>query len=379
MALFSIFLLSVLLACALFFIALSFRYDLTSRAVLFKILSRLGIQPERFRPRELTIPYQRLKNGSAALHRPVLLNLETADGSGQVTHPDVAYISEGFGKSKWTYWMACTPYPQRNPRFENPEIFVSFDGINWAVPFGLKNPLVPSPVITGDHNSDPDLLFYLDHLWLFYRQTIRSKTPNENRLFLLKTRDGVRWSDPVEVLCDKTGRELLSPAVIHDGRHFLMWTVEICDAEFMIVRRSSPNGVEWSAPVIGELIGLETPRHPWHIDVIQESGRLSAALVSCVGRGGSKSRIHYAYSEDQGLSWATEGFLFDQIYEFEAEVQYRGSLLQREGQHGAYDLWYSAACSRQLCTIAYVQLTRDHNRLFPSPLKAAPFLHAGKS
>jgi hypothetical protein len=309
-----------------------------------------------------------LKNGNEALHRPVLLNLETSDGSGQVTHPDVAYISEGFGQNKWTYWLACTPYPHRNAQFENPEIFVSFDGMNWAVPLGLKNPLVPSPVITGDHHSDPDILFHRDHLWLFYRQTIRSKTPTENRLFLLKSCDGVRWSDPAEVLCDKTGRELLSPAVIHNGRQFLMWTVEICDTEFMIVRRSSLNALEWSDPVACALTGLEMPRHAWHIDVIQERERLSAALVSCVGRGGAKSRIHYAYSEDQGLSWTTEGFLFDQIYEFEAEVQYRGSLLRREGQPGAYDFWYSAAGNRQLWSIAYVRLTRDRNRLMPTQL-----------
>jgi hypothetical protein len=376
MALFSIFLLAVLLACALLFIALSFRYDLTSRAVLFKILSRLGI-PVGYRRTEFVTPYQKWINGNKALHRPVLLNLETSDGSGQVTHPDVAYIPKGFGQGKWTYWMACTPYPHRNPRFENPEIFVSFDGINWAVPCGLKNPLAPAPVSTEDHNSDPDILFHLDHLWLFYRQTIRSKTPNENRLFLMKSTDGVRWSAPVEVLRDKTGRELLSPAVIHDGRQFLMWTVEVCDEEFAIVRRSSPNGVEWSVPEVCKLTGLEMPRHAWHIDVIQESARLSAVFVSCVGKGGSKSRIHYAYSEDQGLSWSTEGFLFEQAYEFEAEVQYRGSLLAREGHPGVYDLWYSAGSSRLLFSIAHVRLTRDHNRMLPCQLKAEP-IHTGE-
>jgi hypothetical protein len=372
MALFSIFLLSVLLSIALVFIALSLRYDLTARAVLFKILSRFGIRPGLFRPSEFATPYQRVKEGNEPWHRPVLLNLETSDGSGQVTHPDVAHIPDGFGQSKWTYWMACTPYPHRKAQFENPEIFVSFDGINWAVPCGLKNPLVPAPLKSGDHNSDPDILFHLDHLWLFYRQTIRSKSPNENRLFLLKSKDGVRWPDPVEILFDKTGRELLSPAVIHDGHQFLMWTVEICDAEFTIVRRSSPTGVEWSAPTVCNLTGLEMPRHAWHIDVLQESGRLSAALVSCVGKGGAQSRIHYAFSEDQGLSWATEGFMFDQIYEFEAESQYRGSLLLRKGQPGEYDLWYSAACSRQLFSIAYLRLTRYRNRMSPLQLKNEP-------
>lgn len=366
MTLITIILLSGLVAGALLFIALTFRYDLTSRAVLFKILSRLGMPAERFRSPEFATPYQRLKKRSEASHRPVLLNLETSDGSGQATHPDVAYIPGGFGEGKWTYWMACTPYPHRNAQFENPEIFVSFDGIDWIVPSGLKNPVVPSPAIIGDHHSDPDLLFHQDQLWLYYRQTTRSKIPNENRLFLLKSSDGVRWREPVEVLCDKTGRELLSPSVIHDGRQFLMWTVEIWGTDFCIVRRSSTNGIQWSPAAQCQLTGLELPRHAWHIDVIQEADRLSAALVSCIGQGGSKSRIHYAYSEDEGHTWATEGFLFDQLYEFEAEVQYRGSLLRREGQPLGYDLWYSAACSRQLFSIAYVRLMRDENRLLPT-------------
>jgi hypothetical protein len=369
MALLTIFLLSVLLACTLFFIALSFRYDLTCRAVVFKIFSRLGIPLGAYLPAEFSTPYQRLMRENEAWHRPVLLNLATSDGSGQVTHPDVAYIPEGFGQGKWTYWMACTPYPQRNAQYENPELFVSFDGIDWAVPFGFKNPLVPSPAIAGDHHSDPDILFCLDQLWLFYRQTIRSRTPNENRLFLIKSADGVRWSVPIEVLCDKTGRELLSPAVIHDGHQFLMWTVEICEEQFLIVRRSSPNGVAWSAPEVCRLAGLEMPRHAWHIDVMQESERLSAVLVSCIGNGGVKSRIHYAYSEDHGLRWSTAGFLFDQAYEFEAEVQYRGSLLGRDGHPGVYDLWYSAASSKFLFSIAHLSLIRDHNRMLPCQLR----------
>lgn len=363
--------LSLLLAAAIIFIAISFRYDLTAQAVLFKILSRVGLRFERLRPAAALTAYHRKTSGNA-WHRPTLLNLETSDGSGQVTHPDVVYIPEGFGEKKWTYWMVCTPYPDRDARYENPELFVSFDGINWTVPPGLKNPLVPAPIISGDHHSDPDVLFHLGHLWLFYRQTIRSKTPREDSLFLMKSADGVRWSAPAEILCDKTGRELLSPAVIHDGAEFLMWTVELSGEEFLIMRRSSPNGVAWSAPGICKLKGLEAPRHAWHIDVIQDNGRLSAALVSCIGKGGGQSRIHYAQSDDHGLSWATDGFLFDRAYEFESGVQYRGSLLGREKEPGSYDLWYSAGNSRMLFSIAHVRLTRDHNRMLPYQLKTEP-------
>lgn len=188
----------------------------------------------------------------------------------------------------------------------------------------------------------------------------------------MNSTDGVRWSVPVEVLNDNTGRQLLSPAVIHTGHRFLMWTVEVCSGECILVRRTSQDGLEWSEPQGCTLGGLVKPRHPWHVDVIQESDRLSALLVSCTGYGGANSRIHYAYSEDQGLSWATEGFLLDQVYEFEAGVQYRGSLLKREGQPGEYDLWYSAASSRLLCSIAYLRLTRDNNQMLPFPVNMEP-------
>jgi len=189
----------------------------------------------------------------------------------------------------------------------------------------------------------------------------------------------------VEVLCDTTGRELLSPAVIHDGHRFVMWTVEIADAQFTIVRRSSLDGVAWSAPEECKLTGLEAPRHPWHLDVIQESDRWSALLVSCIGSGGGKSKMHYAFSEDQGLSWTTLGFLLDQCYEFEADVQYRGSLLPSPGCAGEYDLWYSAACSRHFFSIAHTRLSRSHNQWLPSgagsarvatsPLPPIPGIH----
>jgi hypothetical protein len=366
MALSIILVLAALLVCALLFIALSFRHDLSARGVLFKTLSRFGMRPAYLRTPEPSTPYRRLKDTAGVLHRPLLLNLETSDGSGEVTHPDVAYIREGFGEGKWTYWMACTPYPDRNDRYENPEIFVSDNGINWAVPRGLTNPVVPTPETLGDHHSDPDILFHLNYLWLFYRQTMRSKNPSENRIFLMKSTDGVRWSVPVEVLSDNTGRLLLSPAVIQTGHRFLMWTVEIGDGGCALVRRSSQNGLEWSEPELCKLAGLVAPRHAWHIDVVQESDRLSALLVSCMGHGGAHSRIHYAYSEDQGLNWSTEGFLFDQVYEFEAGVQYRGSLLPRNGRPGEYDLWYSAASGRLRCSIAHLRLTRDHHRMWPS-------------
>ncbi len=353
----------LLLACTLSFIALSFRYNLNARTLLFKLLSRIGFTLEYLRPAEDRGPYKKLALVHHNVHRPVLLNLETSDGSGQACHPDVAYIPAGFGTERWTYWMVCTPYPNRDAQFENPELFASFDGVNWIIPAGVINPIVP-PLKLPDHNSDPDVLSHNRELWLFYRQTIRSRTPAVNTICVKKSADGMRWSEAREILRENTGAGLFSPAVVHDGSVFRMWTIEIQDGEFRIMQRSSRDGFEWTLPQRCEVAGLKGPRHVWHIDVIEDSSRLSAALVSCVDAGGSKSRLHYAYSDDHGHSWTIEDFLFEQVYEFEASAQYRGTLRKRE-EPFEYDLWYSAACSKQMLSIAYVRLIREKDRLVP--------------
>jgi hypothetical protein len=373
MALFLTTVFSVLLAAALGFLILLVLFDLTPKAALYKLLSRFGNPPKRLQPEAADAPYRRIRPATNGHHRPLLLNLETSDGSGQACHPDVAYIAEGFGADGWTYWMACTPYPYGNAGHENPELFASHDGLNWVVPAGLTNPLVPAPKTAGDHNSDPDILFCERELWLFYRETIRSKIPNENRIFLMKSRDGVHWSSRVEVLGDKTGREMLCPSVIHDGARFVMWTIEIVGGDCKIVRRYSENGVDWGEPATGTVSGLTASRQVWHIDVLQEIGRLSAVVVSSVGAGGGQSRLHYAYSDDGGLNWLAGDFLLEQTYEFESDLQYRASLRKREEPQG-YELWYSARNKKHMFSIAYIQLVRQRNKLLPilpSPVRVA--------
>jgi hypothetical protein len=363
------YLLGVLALAACSLIVLLFYSDLSPKSFVYKVMKRFVDPPESLRPVVRDAPYRRATTAKSR-HKPILLNLETSDGSGQACHPDIVYIPGGFGAKKWPYWMACTPYPYGDAYFENPEIFVSWDGVTWAVPDGSQNPVVPSPQIAGDHHSDPDLLFCGDELWLFYRLTLRSKTagkrPNENKIYLMKSTDGVRWCKPVEVLSEKTGAELLSPAVIHTGTHFVMWTIEVHGGHLKLMQRSSPNGLSWSPATVASIAGLDSGRFPWHIDVLQEEDRLSAVLVSCTGLGGNGARIHYAHSEDGGRAWVAGGFLFDREYEFESKVQYRASLRAMGGAGQEYELWYSAASRSDMFSIAYLRVTRSDDRLIPS-------------
>lgn len=368
--------LSAILVLAFLFISVLFYLDLTPKLVLYRVAARLGLRLRAFTPVHSDAPYRRIRPVGNRLHRPVLLNLQTSDGSGQATHPDVLYIPQGFGPHRWPYWMACTPYPYADSSAENPELFVSYNGVNWFVPDGLCNPLVPTPKSPGDHHSDPDILFHDDRLWLFYRETLRSKrpadSPDRNKIHLMHSSDGLRWSVPIEILDDTVGAALMSPAVIHDGARFVLWTVELHSGQFTLMRRTSSDALSWSAPQPARILGLDNARHPWHIDVIRDTGRLSAILVTFDGpghSGGSGSRIHYAYSEDAGLTWFASGFLLDQLYQFESKLQYRATLLRLDDHSHDYHLWYGASSTTDMFSIAYVKLARAGNNLFPAGLQ----------
>jgi hypothetical protein len=347
------------------FLCLLFYLNIAPKAALHKIIGRFLRPPESLRPVAIEAPYCRIQHSPKSLYQPVLLNLETSDGSGQAVHPDVVHIPGGFGQKKWPYWMVCTPYPNGDERFENPEIFVSYDGIQWSIPDGARNPVVPSPERADSHHSDPDILFYDNLLWMVYRQTIRGSAGRENILYLIKSSDGSSWSVPVEILRENNGTELLSPALIHDGERFLLWTIENHGGEFQVMRRVSEDCELWEAPAPASTSRFANGRHPWHIDVIKEPGRLSALIVSCVTNNGGGARIHYAHSLDHGFHWQVSDFLFEQIYEFESSLQYRGTLRCLGDQMGRYELWYSAVSVKGVSSIAYLPLIRNQDNLFP--------------
>lgn len=357
-----------LVSCALFGL---FWLDLSPRAAFQKVLRRFRILPVDSDANLAVAPYRQAAHARPA-HRPTLLNLDTSDGSGQACHPDVVYVPRGFGAEGWQYWLACTPYPFANSSYENPEIFVSHDGVSWSVPCGLQNPLVATPLSDGSHNSDPDLVLCQGELWLYYRETLRSRQPgaipDQNRIFVKKTADGIRWSKPVEVLSDATGRQILSPSVIYERGFFRMWTVEFERGRLRLVLRVSRDGALWSAPQVCSISGLGGERQPWHIDIVREGDSLRAILVSCTGLGGKGCRIHYAFSDDDGQSWTVSGFLFDQGYEFESKLQYRASLQLLDGSDSDFGLWYSAASTTNVFSIAYIRMRRVGDQLVPSSI-----------
>jgi hypothetical protein len=354
-------LVSVCLACFLFLLV---RKDLAPRIAFAKIQNRFKKHPPALLPSFDDAPYRRLLNGPPR-HRPTLVNLPTSEGTGQACHPDVTYIRDGFGPAGWRYWMVCTPYAYANFVQENPEIFASNDGIHWTIPDGAKNPLIPSPQGTWDHNSDPDMFFLNGKLWLYYRETRPTLLPPENRIYLTTSEDGMHWTLPVEVLVVHGAVALLmSPAAVHADGAFQMWTVERAPTGFEVMLRDSRDGFKWSPPFRCNLFGLPG-REPWHIDVIREEDRLSALFVSL--KEPTDWRLHYAYSVDEGRTWNVEPFLLEPAYAFEEGFQYRATLLKTASNPHTYRIWYSAANRRQMFSIAHQTVIRKNGMLEPVP------------
>ncbi len=358
-----VYIMGLLLLGTLGMIFLLSYYDVTVKEARYKIIRKITKAP--LPSNTIKAPYYRKKNTIGKIHKPILLNIETSDGSGQVCHPDVTYIMNGFGSGQWCYWMVCTPYPFGNTILENPEVFASHDGITWEIPDGLHNPIAqPFPKI-GDYNSDPDMMICDNKLWLYYREVQCVKKIRENHIMLRQSSDGVNWSEPVAVLRTNPGIDIVSPALIFRETLFFMWTIEEQENRFRLTRRKSHDGMKWEAPTTTNVIGIGEDRHIWHIDVIDEKERLSALVVTTLGRGGNSARIHYGYSLDEGITWFIGPFLMEQVYEFESKCQYRATFRKIMENPHRYEIWYSAANKQSIWSMAYLQFVREENNLYP--------------
>ena len=92
------------------------------------------------------------------------------ENHGDVVHPCVRYIPDGFEGHKW--WMVYTPYYNSNAALENPILCYSENDdpdeppTNWKVYC-----LVNEKPIDG-YNSDPTLLYVNNRLYVYWRENI---------------------------------------------------------------------------------------------------------------------------------------------------------------------------------------------------------------
>ena len=250
---------------------------------------------------------------TTGLGAPVPVDFETYDNSHQVVHPSVVSFPAGWHGER--YWLALTPYPNSDSRVENPSIFGSATGDNWATPAGVRNPLMQT---SRGYLSDPELAFdpSANELRLYYREVVETHRRHErpkheaDNLYMTRSADGVHWSDPLPLTSDR-GRFVVSPTVARRAAgDWKMWSVDAghsgCQArQTTLLLRNSEDGILWSAPTP---VSFAQPGYlPWHIDV-QWVPQLDSywALVAAYPRGRTctETSLFLATSGD-GVIWTT--------------------------------------------------------------------------
>lgn len=110
-----------------------------------------------------------------------LLDLED-NTRGDVVHPCVRYIPEGFRGHRW--WMVYTPYYMHNNKLENPRLC-------YGVGMGQNETLAPlqwvmvEEVESGKdvgYNSDPTIIYYNRSLYIYWRENNTERTTSAGNI-----------------------------------------------------------------------------------------------------------------------------------------------------------------------------------------------------
>ncbi|MCT1525444.1 hypothetical protein [Sphingobacterium hotanense] len=271
-------------------------------------------------------------------------------------HPDVQYFPDGFQGYK--YWMVFTPYfgsiggDQLAKRYENPTVVVSNDGLNWAEPAGIVNPIQACPgykesfrEIQGEQiqgfSSDVDWLFEGGEFQLYYRGSFlsakalsaRGAKSLNNRVKLIKnarrtivrqtSKDGVHW-DPLEAVMysdvpySPKNSHMLSPSFLKVGEGYVSYEVELNsgkkhfkqDKPSFVIQRSSTNGLDFSRFSNSKIVNFinepwirqNRDNGPWHL----QASYVDGFYFLCIAVGDVKKytadQLYLAFSND-GLNF----------------------------------------------------------------------------
>ena len=133
--------------------------------------------------------------------------------SNQVVHPFICKFPKSILGFDWI--MLITPFHSTNDMYENPCVYGSNDLKKFHLIENFKQPLM-SLLPTGfyNYNSDPCCAFdhHTGEFCVISRNTQVINNSNVSKLYLLKTKDFVNWSTPLEIKSTDT----LSPTVVYD-------------------------------------------------------------------------------------------------------------------------------------------------------------------
>lgn len=208
----------------------------------------------------------------------------------QCVHPSVVYFKEGWNGYK--YWMAMTPFENENDKLENPSIVASNDLFNWEVPNGLVNPIVPTPSV--GFNSDTELVFVNGFLECWYR-------PSGNgaeTILVKKSSDGINWSEPeIALKSIGTTKALMCPCVSYVNNKYNVWFVDDQKKKIVYYEGETYSNLNKIREISINQVEGGTP---WHMDVKFANGKFEMYFVA---HDGIKTNDIYYCSSDDNITY----------------------------------------------------------------------------
>jgi len=186
----------------------SLRYIILGVILLIVIVSVIGGLKYR---RYLSYIWYYVSPAESYIQSDTLLNVDTdtlrridAGYGDWLVHPCVRYIPEGLGGHQW--WLAVTPYPEGNSRYENPVLYYG-DGEGDIVPKNWKYAGMIQEMPKSGYNADPNL-YYDSESHLLYIIWKECNTPNtkqncQNNAIMFRTFDGEKFGE-IKKLFDNT-------------------------------------------------------------------------------------------------------------------------------------------------------------------------------
>lgn len=268
----------------------------------------------------------------------------TYDGSNQAVHPSVLYIKDGFNGYK--YWMALTPYPNGNDDFENPQILVSNDGVEFSYFKNLKSYLaIPEDVNKGGHYSDVNLCYANNQLEVYFRYNphLQGKLQPDNSsnlLYVMKSKDGLNWTNKKLVLSNSTFPEkynYVSPIIIYDNGVYNIW---FSNYSTNLYHTSTKDWINFQPVSTCNLSDKPDNISIWHHDIIKTNSGYEAVISAYTDKNSAVQSLYYAHSDD-GVNFSEFKLILKPSTgsNFDNYSLYKSSLVKLSDK---YLLYYSA-------------------------------------
>lgn len=300
-----------------------------------------------------------------------------------LVHPCVRYIPDGFAGHKW--WLVVSPYPKSNSYFEQPVLY--YGDSNHSIPpqKWIFVGIVQEPHNKG-FNSDPNLYYDGQKLWVFWKETKTENTLEECNWHSIMARsfDGISFG-PIQKMADNNNDSIanvFSPTIMKvDGEIVMLATAFEHPRLFgnplpfghnhLALWKLNQRKIESGQFVFQKVIKQSYPQNFnfWHADMCQDgSGAYYSVVTDEQARrlliGISKNGQEYMFNKNELLSSfgnnlgklykASMVIIEDDVFVF---YPVRTGWLKK---HRRSDIYYSKICKKTLGSFFLDNGTKDN-------------------